>query len=307
MATSREVNNALVDQLSADDQSIVKQAQNAVNDFIRIKMREDGFLRRIIPPVQITNDELDRQVDTDKPVKIVDKEPESPAAITVPFATLPRGKYIRGGRFRVMFARIQTPKFIKDIDELRTWDMDIRQVLSDNAIKDMLAEEDGTFITEVNALLVGADLAVPATGTIQWRTIAGGVTRDTINDALKILPQTPSRLESATMLVNSVTAKELQKWTRDEVGGDLAQEIVEEGFMERKWFGVRVLITIKRDLVPDNTAFFFAEPKFFGKFFVLEDTTMYIDRKAFMLEFFAWETIGVSIANVAAVGRADFA
>jgi len=194
----------------------------------------------------------------------------------------------------------------KDIDELRTWDMDIRQVLSDNAIKDMLAEEDGTFITEVNALLVGADLAVPATGTIQWRTIAGGVTRDTINDALKILPQTPSRLESATMLVNSVTAKELQKWTRDEVGGDLAQEIVEEGFMERKWFGVRVLITIKRDLVPDNTAFFFAEPKFFGKFFVLEDTTMYIDRKAFMLEFFAWETIGCSIGNVAGVARADF-
>ena len=30
----------------------------------------------------------------------------------------------------------------KDIDELRTWDMDIRQVLSDNAIKDMLADEE---------------------------------------------------------------------------------------------------------------------------------------------------------------------
>jgi len=307
MATSREVNNAFVDQLTNDDNSIVKQAQNAVNDFIRTKMREDGFLRRIIPPVQITNDELDRQVDTDKPVKIVDKEPESPAAVTVPFATLPRGKYIRGPRFRVMFSRIQTPKFIKDIDELRTWDMDIRQVLSDNAIKDMLAEEDGTFISEVNALLVGADLVVPATGVAQWQTIAGGITRDTINDGLKILPSTPNHLEAATMLINNVTAKEFQKWTRDEVGGDLAQDIVENGFMERQWFGVRVLITIKRDLVPDNTAFMFAEPKFFGKFFVLEDTTMYIDRKAFMLEFFAWETIGCSIANVAAVGRADFA
>jgi len=98
--------------------------------------------------------------------------------------------------------------------------MDIRQVLSDNSIKDMLAEEDGTFITEVNLLLVGADVVVPATGVAQHQTIAGGITRDTINDALKIMPSTPNHLETATMLINNVTAKEFQKWTRDEVGGD---------------------------------------------------------------------------------------
>jgi hypothetical protein len=33
---------------------------------------------------------------------------------------------------------------------------------------------------------------------------------------------------------------------------------------------------------------------------------MYIDRRAFMLEFFAYESIGSCIANVAAVGRVDF-
>lgn len=305
-ATTKEVNNAFIDKFMSGDDRQIKQAQDAVNDFIRVKMREDGFLRRIIPPVQITNDELDRQVDTDKPVKIVDKEPESPAAITLPFAALPRGKYIRGPRFRVMFARIVTPKFTKDIDELRTWDMDIRQVLSDNSIKDMLAEEDGNFISEVNAILVGADLVVPATGTVQHKTISGGITRDTINDALKILPSTPNHLETATILVNNVTAKELQKWGRDEAGGDISQEIYTGGFMERQFFNTRVLITIKRDLVPDNTFFLFAEPKFLGKFFILEDVTMYVDRKAYMLEFFAWETIGASIANVAAVARADF-
>ena len=50
----------------------------------------------------------------------------------------------------------------------------------------------------------------------------------------------------------------------------------------------------------------FAEPKFLGKFFVLEDTTMYIDKKAYFLEFFAYESIGSAIGNVAAIGRADF-
>lgn len=306
MPTTKEINQALFDRLLSDEQGLQKEGQDAVNDFIRMKMREDGFWRRIIPPVQITNDELDRQVDTDMPVKVVDKEPNSPAAITIPFATLPQGKYIRGPRFRVMFSRIVTSKFVKDIDELRTWDMDIRQVLSDNAIKDMLAEEDGTALTTVNSLLVGADLVVPETGVAQYQTIAGGITRDTFNDALKIMPSTPNRLETATVLLNMVTAKELQKWTRDEVGGDLSEEITRNGFAERQWFGVRILITIKRDLVADNTFYMFAEPKFLGKFFILEDTTMYIDRKAYMIEFFAWETIGSTIANVAGVARADF-
>ena len=138
--TAKEINSALLGML--DTPGMEKQAQDAVNDYIRVRMREDGFARRILPPVQITNDELDRQVDTDKPVKVVDKEPQSPGAISVPFATLPINRYIRGPRFRVMFDRIMTPRFTKDIDELRTYDMDIRQIMSDNAIKDMLAEEE---------------------------------------------------------------------------------------------------------------------------------------------------------------------
>ena len=56
-----------------------------VNEYIRVRMREGGFRRRIIPPVQITDDELDYQVDTDKPVKVIDKEPQSPGAIPVQF------------------------------------------------------------------------------------------------------------------------------------------------------------------------------------------------------------------------------
>lgn len=300
---AREINDAFFNSV---DRGLEKQAQDAVNEYIRVRMREDGFTRRIIPPVQITNDELDRQVDTDKPVKIVDKEPNSPAAISVPFATLPMNRYIRGPRFRVMFDRIMTPRFTKDIDELRTYDMDIRQILSDNAIKDMLAEEDGKFILTCNSLLGAAGSTVSETGTIQHRNISGGVTRDTIAEAMKILPQTPSHLNAATILVNNVTIWDVVKWGRDEVGGDLAQELLQRGFAEREIMGVRWIVTIKRDLVPDGSIYMFAEPKFLGKFFVLEDTTMYIDRKAFMLEFFAYQSAGCAIANVAGVGRANF-
>jgi len=303
--TTRMNNAVVLDQL-AGSPDMVKQAQDTVTEFTRVKMREDGFWRKILPPLNISNDELDRQVDTDKPVRVVDKEPDSPAAASIPFGTLPMNEYILGPRYRVMFDRIVTPRFTKDVDELRTWDMDIRQVISDNSIKDMLAEEDGKAILAVNSLLVAQDTVLPLTGVAQWRAIDGGITRETWAESLKTLPRTPMHLEASTCLINNVTVKDIYKWGRDEIGGDLAEEILQNGFAERNLMGCRVLITIKRDLVPDSTQFQFAEPTKLGKFFVLEDSTMYIDRKAYMLEFFAYETIGSAIGNLAAIGRTDF-
>ncbi len=40
-------------------------------------------------------------------------------------------------RVRLTFARIAVPRFTVDVDELRAWTMDIRQVLSDNTLRDV--------------------------------------------------------------------------------------------------------------------------------------------------------------------------
>ena len=303
---SKLLNEAIFEKLSSRDPGLEKQAVDAVNDFTRVKMREDGFYRRIMPPIPISNDELDRQVDTDKPVKVVDKEPESPAAISIPFATLPVNLYIRGPRYRVMFDRIVTPRFTKDVDELRTWIMDIRQVLSDNAIKDMLAEEDGKFIRAVNTAMVGAGLTVPTSGVVQHEVIAGGITRDTLWDSLKIMPNTPSNLEVHAVLLNNITIKEVAKFSRNEMGGDLSADVMRNGWTLQEFMGIKWIITIKKGLVPTNTFYHFADPKFIGKSYVLEDTTMYIRREAYMLEFFAYETMGGTIGHTSGLTRADF-
>ena len=300
----RESNQRLLDAL--DTPGHEKRAADSVNAFTRTKMREDGFYRRILPATPIGNDELDRQVDTDKPVKVVDKEPNSPAAISIAFATLPQNLYIRGPRYRVMFDRIVTPRFTKDVDELRTWIMDIRQVLSDNAIKDMLAEEDSKFIRAINTAIVGPGLVVPTSGVVQYEVIAGGITRDTLEDAMKIMPNTPSSLEVHTILINHITIKDVCKFGRNEMGGDLSQDIMKNGWTLQEFMGKTWVITIKKGLVPTNTMYMFSDPKFIGKSYVLEDTTMYIRREAFMLEFFAYETMGGTIGFTSGLARADF-
>lgn len=303
---SKLLNETLFEKLSSRDPVMEKEAIDAVNDFTRIKMREDGFFRRIMPPLPISNDELDRQVTTDKPVKVVDKEPDSPAAISIPFATLPMNLYIRGNRYLVMLDRIVTPRFTKDVDELRTWIMDIRQVLSDNAIKDILAEEDGKFITAVDTALVGAGTTLPTSGVVQYQQIAGGITRDNLWESFKVLPNTPFNLEVHTVLVNNITIKEIAKFGRDEQGGDLAVEIMKNGWSEETYMGVRWIVTIKKDLVPTNHMYHFSDPKFIGKHYQLEDTTMYIRREAYMLEFFAYETSGGTIGHTGGLAHVEF-
>lgn len=303
---SKLLSQTIFEKLASRDSTLEKQAVDAVNDFTRTKMREDGFYRRIMPPIPLSNDDLDRQVDTDKPVKIVDKEPDSPAAISIPFATLPTNLYIRGDRYRVTFDRIVTPKFTKDVDELRTWHMDIRQILSDNAIKDMLAEEDGKFISAVNTALVGAGTTVPTSGVIQYKQLSGGVTRSNLWDSFKIMPGTPSNLEVHSVLLNNITIKEVAKLNRNDMGGDLSEEIMRNGWTYSEFMGVQWIITIKKGLVPTGTMYHFADPKFIGKSYLIEDTTMYIRREAYFIEFFAYETLGGTIGHTSGLARVDF-
>jgi len=295
------------DKLTSGQSDLVKQANDSINEFTRVKMREDGFARKVLPPIPIGAEEIDRSVDTDKPVKIVDKEPGSRAAVTVPFATTPSARYIKGPRYRVMFSRIMTPRFVKDRNELLTYHMDIRQVISDNAIKDMLAEEDGKFLGAcTNAVGGSAGATVTETGGIHWRATTGEITRESLAESFKVMPTLTNSLEVATVLTNHITVKDIQKFRRDETGGDLAQEMFLKGFTETEIMGKRVIVTIKKDLVATSTMWHFAEPKFLGKFFILDDATMYMENRAFMIEFFAYSCIGGAIGNVAGVCRYDF-
>ena len=299
----REVNNAFFGML---ERGMVKEAQSAVTDFFRVKLREEGFLRKIGQPIQVTDADLVPQVDTDKPTVVIPMEPDSPAAYSVPFGTLPMSRYIKQKKVRVMFQRLETPRFVKDINELRTSQMDIRQVLSDNRLKDMQAEEDRKAIATIEAILIGVNQVVPDTNQAQWTSIAGGITRETWNEAMKTLPSTPARFPCKTILINHVTILEFQKWGRDEIGGDMAEQIASRGWGQTEWFGKNIIVTIKNDLVPNNRIYQFAEPKAALRLMLLEDVTMFVETRAFMVEWFAYESIGAIFPQASTLAITDF-
>jgi len=305
-------NKRLIEQLERGD---IKSAQDAAQDCTRLQVREDSFAFKILPPEKADDSMLDRAIDERLQI-IWENEPDTSAvAKWVPLQTVPEGEYISGSRYIIPFARVITPKFQKDLDELRTYRQDLRRLFSDMSIKDALTVIDQKFIGVVNTHCVLGGVAGdpnPITNKVQWAEYSDQLNRETFADATKLLP-TPRVngdgklvLRNYVALMNDITARDLLKLTRDEVGGDLSQDMFKNGLTTDTIMGVKCIFTIKAQLVPTNTIYFFAEPGFLGKSFYLTDWTMFMEKKAFFIEWFSHWLGGFAFGNMAGMARVDF-
>ena len=303
----------------------MKAAADAATDYTRLTLREEGLVRKILPPQTITEADLDAQLDTDKPVKIVEKEVQQPLSVSVPFGTLPTNTYMNMAKYRVDFARIVTENFVKDIQEVKTWNADIRNIFKDNAIKDMMTAEDVPFFNIVDSIVgTTGNAASSLTGKVQYYDFsttggsplsgAPGFSRGTVVESTKILSKgygdatvaTPIRLLPEVIVMNVNTGKEYLKFTRDQAGGDVSESFFKEGLTEGTFFGIKHIFTLKDDIVADGVAYQFAAPQFLGKFYELEAPTMFMEMRAYLLEFFVYSSIGLTIGNPYAVGKVKF-
>jgi hypothetical protein len=322
-------NRKMIDQFAAADNGEVKSASAAGTNMIRRRIREEGFCRRIIPPVPATNDDLDRVLQHDRPVIIEDMEPLSKGAKSISFGDTAETEAYYGNKFMCVFNPITTPEWTKDINELRTYRMDLRQVITDNSLKDVQTEEDGKFIAGVNTIVgpVAANgapgiglggvqqnfecvpLAVQGVG-YNANSNGYGASAWGRADYVKVLSVLENNnLNNGVILMNRKTAKQFLTFDRSEIGGDLAQELLKEGLTalsEAKIFGVKHLFTIKRNLVPDNSLYIFTEPGFLGRFYTLAELTLFVEKKKDILRSSARETISVTIANLLGVAQVTF-
>ena len=301
----RELNEGLTSLLMSSNPLEKEAAVSELNNFVRMLVREDGIQRRYLPFAPVTSADLTPQLVEGNAI-VCFKEPRSPGAVTIPYNAEPIGWTISGERFLATFARISTPAFMKDASLLRTYPYDIRQVISDNAVRDIMAQEDSRFFAAVNTVLGTAGNPSPMTGEVQHVNITDNVTRAGIKSALQVLPSLSANLETHTIVVNLVTRKEMLAWTHNEYGGPNSQEVLESGSLKETLFGVNWITTLKKGLVPNNTLYLFADPRAFGVAFMLEDITMYVKAEAWRVLWFCYEEIAAAIGNGSAVARVNF-
>ena len=314
IADIKVFNDTFVDMLEGGQ---TKEAAVSALQYTRNKLRENSFFERILTPIDIANDELDKSEDPEYHVKWCDREPDQPPAVVVPLGNVPDGYQFKGTRYPVLFSRLMSPVFQKDVDKLRGYDYDIRQILLENSTKDIATEIDSKGLEKINQVIGTRDVNNVNNGLSlpQYVSIPGGITRANLADAFKVIqklrvPFGPTQPDGGSskgiMLMNNITAMELLKFERSEAGGDLSEKMFVEGLPSKQILGVNTLYTIKRELVPDGTIYFFSSEEFLGKYFRLQPLTVFMETKAFFLQFFQYMNIGMSIGNPKGACRVDF-
>ena len=202
--------------------------------FIRQKLREVSFARKIINPVYVTQADCQRSVNHDGLVKIVDIEPDSNASI-INFRGKPDTSYVAGERFEIPFFGVSSDDFQKTEEELLAYEMPLTEVIEKNSVKDIQAVEDKSFIDTINSLVdattAAANGSTPdAAGTAGSQWITGGLSSDdgsidkeSFTNLFNILDG--SQLKADTLLMGSEMYNRLLLWQASNAGDSYGTEV----------------------------------------------------------------------------------
>jgi hypothetical protein len=297
--------------------------------YIRDRLREVSFTRKIIPPEQLTRVDCQRSVNHDTLVKIVDIEPQS-RAMAITFRGQPRARFIRGDRAEVPFFTISSELIQKTEQELLAYEMPITKIIEENSVKDIQEIEDREFVqhieSAVQALQVEANGGTAtalnktglAAGTVVEVSIRKGelarnasandatpraIQRGDIVALFKMLDT--NRLRAERMLMTEGDFDDVLQWTVEDFGDKLQSETAVDGYKYNTLLGRAFIRTIKTDILRAGNVYVFTKPEFFGKFYVLNNTKFYIDKIANTISFQAWEDIGMAVINIAAVRKLE--
>lgn len=293
--------------LLSNDRDLIKTASLAAEDYFRTEIRENGIRRQITPPTQVTDDMLDYAEDTDFPIMFVEIAGKSAGARRVSFETGPSNEVIHGLKSRVEFSRVITPKYGIDKIRLKGYKMPLLDILYDLMLKDIMDVEDASTMAVDNAILGTMNADNAELGCRRW--VSGGPisNREGLVHLKKGMYKLPGHLQPAKYLMNYSTYCDLGVYDRNEIGGDMAQDMFINGVQLETLQGVKTVVTTKNELVADGDVYVYTDPKYYGGFYTYEDVSMVSDTKDdIWLNFFAHETVGASVVNAAGVAKVSF-
>lgn len=296
--------------------------------YIRDRLREVSFHRKIVPPQQITRADCQRSVNHDTLVKIVDVEPQS-KAMSLTFRGQPTARFIRAPRAEVAFYTISSEKFEKTEQELLAYEMPITKIIEDNSVKDIQEIEDREFTVSIEAAVQALQLEANGTtgatrldtttiGTcVEFSIRKGALAREATTNTAVALPVQKTdfvnlykmldgnRLRAEMVLLSEPDWDDLLQWTVEDQGNKVQSETLIEGFKYNMLMGRSFVRTIKTDILRPGNIYCFTKPDFFGRFYILNNTKFYIDKIANLITWQAWEDIGAAIINIASVRKLE--
>jgi len=285
-------NNLFVEQLDTVDG--IKKTAAAGAAFVRARIREIGFGRRIMPPESVTRVDLTRSTDHDTLIKIVDIEHNS-KAMALNFAGEADERYIQGKRYAIPFFKIESEKFVKSEGELLAYDYPITKVIEENSIKDIQKVEDIKFIEY-------AEAAISLTGK-RLVSAATAVDRKEMNSLFKMIDY--DQLLADVCLMNTVDFDDYMVQPAIDIGSPLASEITVDGYKYQTILKRKLVVTNKHDILLPGEIWTFTEPAYLGNFFILNDIKFWIKKEADLVMWKSWEYIGEGFGNIRSIAKIE--
>ena len=296
--SARTINELLIQKLNTPEgRDKIAQEGSA---FIRTKLREISFARKIVNPFYVTKADLQRSVQHDGMVKIVDIEPDSKAMV-VNFRGEPNWNYLEGPRFEIPFFFVSSENFQKTEEELLAYEMPLTEVIEKNSVLDIQRQEDESFISQVNAAITAEGSAL--TGTYDSDSTIKKSDFKRLFDVLD-----GNELKSDVILMDSTMYNRLFLYDASTISDAVGAETFVNGYTYATIFGRRLVVSNKRlkkdgTALLTNTIFAFTHQDFFAQFLILNDVKFWIEKKKNIISFAAYESIGMGIGNTKACAK----
>lgn len=285
-------NNLFIEKLDTVE-GMQKTASHGAS-FVRSKIREIGFSRRILPPESVTRADAQRSLTHDTLEMVVDIEHDS-KAMAVNFLGEAEESYISGKRYALPFFKVESQKFIKEEAELLAYNYPITKIIEENSVKDIQAVEDSKFIefAEVACSFTGKRLASVETAT----------NRKALNSLFKMIDY--DKLTVGTVLMTVVDHDDFLIQPATEIGSGLASEITHAGYKYPTIMGRKLVITNKHEYVAPGEVWAFADPAYLGNFFILNDVKFWIKKEADLVMWKTWEYIAEGFGNIKGIAKLE--
>jgi hypothetical protein len=277
--------------------------------YVRQKLREVSFARKIMNPVYVTKADCQRSLQHDQLVKIVDIEPDS-KAMAVNFRGAGDKTYVEGNRYEIAFYKIESDEFQKEEVELLAYEMPITSIIEQNSVKDIQRIEDSGFITRVDAAIAVEEAVKASSKSVATAAGQSYPTAECFTDLFNALEGGNddattgyNPLKTDLVLMNYTDFNRIIQMPSSVVGANLASEITIGGYKYPTLFGKKLVVTNKTEYVPAGTIYAFATQEFLGHFFILNDTKFWIEKKKDIVSWTAWEHVGMGIGNTKSVAK----
>lgn len=327
------VNSGFIERLETEGST--KTAAASLN-YIKDRLRESSFADMIVPNERVVRGDLQRSTQHDTLVKIVDIEPGS-RAMAVNFRGQPTAEYVSGKRYAIGFFTISSLKFEIVEQELMAYEMPVTRIIEENSLKDMVEVKDREFLNHVESCIdaMQSEGGITTFNTSTWTAgsqfskIKGSLalqqTTDNFNvqaiqrtdivELKKLLKRQvldssgnvvrQGRLRPALMLMTESDADDFDQWTHEDYGDRLQSETALDGYTYNKVLGLRIVRTIKNDILREGNVYVFTAPEFFGRNYTLNDVKFYIDKIANRIFWQAWMDVGMGFGNIASVVKLE--